>query len=92
MMPSVSQAPKTRLFSFRTLTMPSPQYACTCLNNCLFLQNAVNPLDVCCLWYTLLRDQEISYLEVLHILCRGFIEDLRMNYHDQGHTYGNKML
>ena len=36
MMPSVSQAPKTRLFSVRTLTMPSPQYACTCLNNCLF--------------------------------------------------------
>ena len=42
------------------------------------MQNAVNPSDVCCLGYTPLRGQDIGYLKDLHILCRGFTEDLQM--------------
>jgi len=54
------------------------------------MQNAVNPLDVCCLGYTPLRGQDIGHLKDLHILCRGFTENLQINYDGARHKYGNK--
>ena len=35
-MMSPVKLPGLILLSFRTLAIPSPQYACTCSNNCLF--------------------------------------------------------
>ena len=61
------------------------------------MQNAVNPLDICCLRYTGLKGQELGYflfhypnIEDAHILCREFTEDLQINYHGPRHQYGNK--
>jgi len=61
------------------------------------LENGVNSLDVCCLWYEPLKGQELGYLlsnypnlEDAHMLCRGFTEDSRITDHGPRFKYGNK--
>ena len=61
------------------------------------MENAVNPLDVCCLWYEPLKGQELGYLlsnypnlEDALILCKVFTDNLRIHYQCARLKFGNK--